>query len=157
VSKFFSCVGFICSDIVGPNQIYIHTKVSCKVSGSNFTQKRRNTRRKQDNRINQRGEFFSMKTNKNTWIASCVEKMVSVGGSLGSSGGSKGSSRGSLVATSHCETAVLGLNPAISPAYNGLPVPRWAAIWDGTLLLTVLWGSAEENINNRDCCSTANN
>jgi hypothetical protein len=31
-------------------------------------------------------------------------------------------------------TAVLGLNPAISPTYSGLPVLRWAAIWDGTSL-----------------------
>ncbi len=30
------------------------------------------------------------------------------------------------------KTAVLGSNPAISPAYSGLPVLRWAAIWDGT-------------------------
>jgi hypothetical protein len=49
-----------------------------------------------------------------------------------------GSSRGSLVATPDCEAAVLGLNPAISPAYRGLPVLRWAAIWDGTLLKAVL-------------------
>jgi hypothetical protein len=52
----------------------------------------------------------------------------------GSSGGSFGSSGGSLVATPDCETAVLGSNPAISPAYSRLPVLRWAAIWDGTLL-----------------------
>jgi hypothetical protein len=26
----------------------------------------------------------------------------------------------------------LGSNPAISPAYSGLPVLSWAAIWDGT-------------------------
>jgi hypothetical protein len=32
------------------------------------------------------------------------------------------------------ETAILGLNPAISPAYSGLPVLRWAAVWDGTSL-----------------------
>jgi hypothetical protein len=31
-----------------------------------------------------------------------------------------GSSGGSLVATPDCKTAVLGLNPAISPAYSGL-------------------------------------
>ncbi len=46
----------------------------------------------------------------------------------------KGSSGGSLVATPDCKTAVLGSNPAISPAYSGLPVLRWAAIWDGTSL-----------------------
>jgi hypothetical protein len=44
----------------------------------------------------------------------------------GSSGGCweqwwlAGSSGGSLVATPDCETAVLGSNPAISPAYSGL-------------------------------------
>ncbi len=31
-----------------------------------------------------------------------------------------GSSGGSLVVTPDCETAVLGSNPAISPAYSGL-------------------------------------
>jgi hypothetical protein len=45
-----------------------------------------------------------------------------------------GSSGGSLVATPDCKTTVLGLNPAISPAYSGLPILRWAAIWDGTSL-----------------------
>jgi hypothetical protein len=30
--------------------------------------------------------------------------------------------------------AVPGTNPAISPAYSGLPVLRWAAIWDSTSL-----------------------
>jgi hypothetical protein len=49
-----------------------------------------------------------------------------------------GSSGGSLVVTPDCEAAVLGSNPAISPAYRGLPVLRWAAIWDGTLLKAVL-------------------
>jgi hypothetical protein len=44
------------------------------------------------------------------------------------------SSDGSLVATPDCETAVLSSNPAISLAYSGLPVLRWAAIWDGTSL-----------------------
>jgi hypothetical protein len=43
-----------------------------------------------------------------------------------------GSSGGSLVVTPDCETAVLGSNPAISPAYSGLQALRWAAIWDGT-------------------------
>ncbi len=62
----------------------------------------------------------------------------SSGGSFGSSGGSLGSSGGSLVATPDCEAAVLGSNPAISPAYSGLPVLRWAAIWDGTLLKAFL-------------------
>ncbi len=38
----------------------------------------------------------------------------------GSSGGSFGSSSGSLVATPDCKAAVLGSNPAISPAYSGL-------------------------------------
>jgi hypothetical protein len=42
---------------------------------------------------------------------------------LGSSDG------GSLVATPDCEAAVLDSNLAISPAYNGLPVHGWAAIW----------------------------
>jgi hypothetical protein len=62
--------------------------------------------------------------------------------------GSSGGSLGAVVA--HWEqwwligsdtrlyTAVLGSNPAISPAYSGLPVLRWAAIWDGTLLYAVL-------------------
>ncbi len=45
-----------------------------------------------------------------------------------------GRSGGSFVATPDCETALLGTNPAISPAYSGLPVLRWAAIWDGTSL-----------------------
>ncbi len=57
---------------------------------------------------------------------------------IGSSGGTLGSSGGSLVVTPDCEAAVLGSNPAISPAYRGLPVLRWAAIWDGTLLKAVL-------------------
>jgi hypothetical protein len=39
---------------------------------------------------------------------------------LRSSGGSFGSSGGSLVATPDCKTAVLGSNPAISPAYSKL-------------------------------------
>jgi hypothetical protein len=43
-----------------------------------------------------------------------------------------GSSDGPLVPIPDCKPAVLGLNPpAISPAYSGLPVLRWAAIWDG--------------------------
>jgi hypothetical protein len=45
-----------------------------------------------------------------------------------------GSSGGSVVVIPDCETAVLGSNPAISPAYSRLPVLRWAAILDGTLL-----------------------
>jgi hypothetical protein len=49
-----------------------------------------------------------------------------------------GSSGGSLELTPDCKTAVLGSNPAISPAYSGLPVLRWAAIWDGTSLQAVL-------------------
>jgi hypothetical protein len=68
----------------------------------------------------------------------------------------EGSSGGSLVATPDCKTAVPGLNPAISPAFSGLPVLRWAAIWDGTSLYDVLRGAAEENVNNRDFCSTKN-
>jgi hypothetical protein len=36
-----------------------------------------------------------------------------------------------LVATPDCKRTVLGLKPADSPAYSGLPVLRWAAIWDG--------------------------
>jgi hypothetical protein len=43
-----------------------------------------------------------------------------------------GSSGGSLIATPDCETAVLGSNSEIPPAYSGLLVLRWAAIWDGT-------------------------
>ncbi len=68
-----------------------------------------------------------------------------------------GSSGGSLVATPDCETAVLGSNPAISPAYNGVPILRRAAIWDGTLLKAVLCGAAEENTYYRDFCSTKYN
>jgi hypothetical protein len=44
------------------------------------------------------------------------------------------SSGGSMVATPDCKTAALGSNPAISPAYSGLVVLSWAAIWDGTSL-----------------------
>jgi hypothetical protein len=44
------------------------------------------------------------------------------------------SSGGSYVATPDCETAVLGLSPAISPVYSGLPFLRWVAIWAGTSL-----------------------
>jgi hypothetical protein len=51
---------------------------------------------------------------------------------LGSSGGSLvGSSGGSLVVTPDCQPAVSGSNPAISPAYSGLPIFGWGAIWDG--------------------------
>jgi hypothetical protein len=46
--------------------------------------------------------------------------------------GNPRSSDGSLVVTPDCDTAVLGSNPAISQAYSGLPVLRWAVIWDGT-------------------------
>ncbi len=46
----------------------------------------------------------------------------------------RGSSGGSLVAIPDCDSAVLSLNPAISPIYSGFPVLRWAAIWDGTSL-----------------------
>jgi hypothetical protein len=45
-----------------------------------------------------------------------------------------GSYGGSLVLSPDYETAVLGLNPSIFLAYSGLPVLRWAAIWDGFLL-----------------------
>ncbi len=55
-------------------------------------------------------------------------------GAVGALVAHSGSSGGSLVATPDCDTAVLGSVPAISPAYSGLPVLRWAAIWDGTLL-----------------------
>ncbi len=48
----------------------------------------------------------------------------------GCSGGS-GSSGGSLVATPDCKPVVTGSNPAISPAYSGLPVLRQVAFWDG--------------------------
>jgi hypothetical protein len=51
-----------------------------------------------------------------------------------------------LVAAPECDTAVLDSNPAISPAYSGLQVLRWTAIWDGTSLQAVLRGAAEENI-----------
>jgi hypothetical protein len=40
--------------------------------------------------------------------------------------------QGAVVA--HCETAVQSSNPAISTTYSGLPVLRWAAIWDVTSL-----------------------
>jgi hypothetical protein len=52
----------------------------------------------------------------------------------GSGGGSLRSDGGSLVGTPDCDSAVLCSKTAISPAYSGLPVLRWAAIWDGTLL-----------------------
>jgi hypothetical protein len=55
-------------------------------------------------------------------VAHCWEQWWLIGGSSG----------GSLVATPDCE--ILGSNPAISPAYSGLPVLRWAAIWGGTSL-----------------------
>jgi hypothetical protein len=42
-----------------------------------------------------------------------------------------GSSGGSLVATPDHKPVVLASNPAISSAYSGLPVLRWAAFWDG--------------------------
>jgi hypothetical protein len=45
-----------------------------------------------------------------------------------------GSSGDSLEATPDCKPAVPGSNPAISPAYSGLPILGWAAIWDGTPL-----------------------
>jgi hypothetical protein len=45
-----------------------------------------------------------------------------------------GSSGGSLVMTPDCKPAVPGSNPAISPAYSGLPTLGRAAIWDGTPL-----------------------
>jgi hypothetical protein len=45
-----------------------------------------------------------------------------------------GSSGGSLVATPDCKPAVPGSIPAISPAYSGLPILGWAAIWNGTPL-----------------------
>jgi hypothetical protein len=48
------------------------------------------------------------------------------------------SSGGSLVVTPDCETVVLGSNPAISPAYRGLPIFRWDAICDGMSLKAVL-------------------
>ncbi len=46
----------------------------------------------------------------------------------------QGSIGGSLVATPDCKPAVPGSNPAISPAYSGLQILGWAAIWDGTSL-----------------------
>jgi hypothetical protein len=46
----------------------------------------------------------------------------------------QGSSGGSLVVTPDCDITVLSSNPAISITYSGLPVLRWAAIWDGTSL-----------------------
>ncbi len=45
-----------------------------------------------------------------------------------------GNSGGSLVVTPDCKPAVPGSNPAISPAYSGLSILGWAAIWDGTSL-----------------------
>ncbi len=42
-----------------------------------------------------------------------------------------GSSGGSLVATPDCKPAVPGSNSGIFPAYSGLPILGWAAIWDG--------------------------
>jgi hypothetical protein len=45
-----------------------------------------------------------------------------------------GSSGGSLVATPDCKPVVPDSNPAIPPAYSGLPILGWAAIWDGTPL-----------------------
>ncbi len=45
-----------------------------------------------------------------------------------------GSSGGSLVTTPSCKPAVQGLNPAFSPAHSGLPILRWADIWDGISL-----------------------
>jgi hypothetical protein len=45
-----------------------------------------------------------------------------------------GSSGSSLVATPDCKRALPGSNPAISPAYSGLSILGWAAIWDGTSL-----------------------
>ncbi len=71
------------------------------------------------------------------WLMGAVVAHVNSGGSweqyllIGRSGGS-------LVATPDCETAVLGSNPAISQAYSGLPILRWAAICDGTSVLVVL-------------------
>jgi hypothetical protein len=44
------------------------------------------------------------------------------------------SSGGSLLVTTDCENAVLGTNLAISLEDSGLPVLRWAGIWDDTAL-----------------------
>jgi hypothetical protein len=52
---------------------------------------------------------------------------IGTSGGLVSSGG-LGSSGGSLVAPPDCKPAVPSSNPAISPAYNGLPILGWAAI-----------------------------
>jgi hypothetical protein len=60
-----------------------------------------------------------------------------------------GRSGGSLVATPDCKPTVLGLNPADSPAYSGLPVLRWAAIRDGNFTLGCPLRSADENINKK--------
>ncbi len=55
------------------------------------------------------------------------------GGSFASNGGF-----GSLVAKADCKPAALDSNLAISPAYSGLPVLNFAAIWDSTSLQDVL-------------------
>jgi hypothetical protein len=56
-----------------------------------------------------------------------------------------GSSGGSLVATPDCETAVLVSNPVISPDYSGLPVLRWAGIWEWYFTACCyLWGGRRE-------------
>jgi hypothetical protein len=54
------------------------------------------------------------------------------------------SSGGLLVETPDSKPVVLGSNLTISPAYSGLPVPGWAAVFDGTSLLALLQGAAEE-------------
>jgi hypothetical protein len=41
------------------------------------------------------------------------------------------------------ETAVLGSNPVISPAYSGLPVLSRAAIWDFTACCPLRGGTGE--------------
>jgi hypothetical protein len=45
------------------------------------------------------------------------------------------SSDGSFVATPGCKPAFPGSNSTISTAYSGLPVLRWAAIWNGNFTL----------------------
>jgi hypothetical protein len=60
-----------------------------------------------------------------------------------------GRSGGSLVATPDCKPTVLGSNPADSPAYSGLPVLSWAAIWDGSFTVGCPLSAAKENINKK--------
>jgi hypothetical protein len=68
---------------------------------------------------------MKIKIFKNVMVKARLSSIYSTISAIGSSGGS-------LVVTSDCDTAVLGSNPETLPAYSGLLVLRWAAIWDGT-------------------------